>query len=74
MDYVDLHLMHWPAASKPGDNRFRRARMEVANVDYVDTYKAMEKLLETKAIGISNFSRAETDCLLKETTVVPTAH
>ena len=80
MDYVDLYLMHWPAAFKPGDNKFPKNAdgvMEVANIDYVDTYKAMEKLLKTgkaKAIGISNFSRAETERLLKETTVVPAAH
>lgn len=72
--------MHWPAASKPGDNRFLKGgneKMEVANVDFVDTYEAMEKLLKTgntKAIGISNFSRAETDRMLKETTVVSGAH
>lgn len=37
----------------------------------------MEKLLETgktKAIGISNFSLAEVERLLKETTIVPAAH
>lgn len=41
------------------------------------TYKAMEKLLKTgktKAIGISNFSKAEIERLLKETSVVPAAH
>ena len=37
----------------------------------------MEKTLQsgkTKAIGISNFSKAELERLLKETTVVPAAH
>ena len=37
----------------------------------------MEKALKsgkTKAIGISNFSRAEVERLLKETSVVPAAH
>lgn len=41
------------------------------------TYKAMEKVLKsgkTKAIGISNFSRAELERLLKETSVVPAVH
>lgn len=50
--------------------------MVTADIDYVDTYKAMEKLLKTgktKAIGISNFSRAETERLLQETSVVPAA-
>ncbi|KAF1956232.1 Aldo/keto reductase [Byssothecium circinans] len=65
-DYVDLYLMHWPTAkTKTGDT------------DYVDTYKAMEKCYKSgkaKAIGISNFSRAELERLLKETSIVPAAH
>ena len=47
------------------------------DTDYVDTYKAMEKLVKNgkcKAIGISNFSKAEVERLLKETSVVPAAH
>ncbi|KAH6678405.1 aldehyde reductase-like protein [Halenospora varia] len=47
------------------------------DTSYIDTYRAMEKLLstgKTKAIGISNFSQAELEHLLKETSVVPTAH
>ena len=49
-------------------------KMVTANIDYVDTYKAMEQLLKTgkaKAIGVSNFSRAELERLLSETSVVP---
>jgi len=79
MDYVDLYLMHWPSAFKPGDELMPKkdGKMQTADIDYVDTYKAMEKLLKTgktKAIGISNFSRAELERLLKEATVVPAAH
>ena len=43
----------------------------------IQTYKAMEKTLKsgkTRAIGISNFSQAELERLLKETSVVPAAH
>lgn len=45
--------------------------------DYVDTYKAMEKCFKSgkaKAIGISNFSKAEVERLLEKTSVVPAAH
>lgn len=45
--------------------------------DIHQTYKAMEKVLKsgkTKAIGVSNFSRAELERLLKETSVVPAVH
>lgn len=80
MDYVDLYLMHWPVAVERGDNFFPRdenGKMKLADIDYVDTYKAMEKLVgkgKAKAIGISNFSEAELSRLLQETSVVPAAH
>lgn len=79
MDYVDLYLMHWPSAFQPGSKLMPKVEgvMQVVNIDYVDTYKAMEKVLKTgktKAIGISNFSRYELERLLKETSIVPAAH
>jgi len=79
MDYVDLYLMHWPSAFKPGDELMPKVdgKMQVADIDYVDTYKAMEKLLKTgktKAIGVSNFSRKELERVLEEAEVVPAAH
>jgi alcohol dehydrogenase (NADP+) len=78
MDYVDLYLMHWPFAFKPGSEMMPKVdgKMQTADIDYVDTYKAMEKLLKTgktKAIGISNFSYSELERLLKECSVVPAA-
>jgi diketogulonate reductase-like aldo/keto reductase len=48
-----------------------------SNIDYVDTWKAMEKLYKSgkaKAIGISNFSKAEVERLLESAEVVPAAH
>lgn len=78
-DYVDLYLMHWPSAFKSGDDSFPKkdGKTQVGDTSYVDTYKAMEKMFKAgkaKAIGISNFSRAEVETLLKETSVVPAAH
>ncbi|KAI9716458.1 MAG: hypothetical protein M1812_005353 [Candelaria pacifica] len=79
-DYLDLYLMHWPSAFERGDTLMPKdsnGKMKTADIDYVDTYKAMEKLLKTgktRAIGISNFSHSELDRLLKETTIVPAAH
>lgn len=80
MDYVDLYLMHWPSAFKSGPALFPKSsagKIETADIDYLDTWKAMEKLLKTgktKAIGISNFSRKEVERLLKEGEVAPAAH
>jgi alcohol dehydrogenase (NADP+) len=81
MDYVDLYLMHWPSAFKPGDNLFPKDKdgnNETANISYVETWKAMEKLVKNtgkvKAIGVSNFSKSELETLLKEASIVPAAH
>jgi diketogulonate reductase-like aldo/keto reductase len=80
MDYVDLFLMHWPSAFKSGDSKFPKGKdgkVETDNISYLDTWKAMEKLVQTgktKAIGISNFSKAEVETLLKEGSIVPAAH
>ncbi|KAJ4301926.1 hypothetical protein N0V90_004022 [Kalmusia sp. IMI 367209] len=79
-DYVDLYLMHWPSAFAPGDSMFPKdsnGKTKTADIDYVETYKALEKTFKsgkTKAIGISNFSKKELERLLKETNVVPAAH
>jgi diketogulonate reductase-like aldo/keto reductase len=78
-DYVDLYLMHWPVAFQRGENLFPRDsndKLITADIDYVDTWKAMEKLPKSKvkAIGISNFSKAELERVLKEGSTVPAAH
>lgn len=78
-DYLDLFLMHWPVSFKRGDNMFPKENDKVVNgdTDYVDTYKAMEALVKKgkcKAIGISNFSKAEVEHLLSQTSIVPAAH
>ncbi|TKA25700.1 hypothetical protein B0A50_05795 [Salinomyces thailandicus] len=79
-DYVDLYLMHWPSPFKkaaelmPKDSN---GKIAAGTADYVDTYKAMEacfKKGKARAIGVSNFSLAEMERLLKETSVVPAAH
>ncbi|ORY13703.1 NADP-dependent oxidoreductase domain-containing protein [Clohesyomyces aquaticus] len=79
-DYIDLYLMHWPSPFARSDKLMPKddsGKIQKGDTDYVDTYKAMEKCLKsgkTKAIGVSNFSKAELERLLKETSVVPAAH
>ncbi|KAL8681154.1 MAG: hypothetical protein Q9186_002686 [Xanthomendoza sp. 1 TL-2023] len=79
-DYVDLYLMHWPVSFGRGDSMFPKdsnGKTIGGETDYVDTWKAMEKTFKkgkAKAIGISNFSRKETERLMRETEVVPAAN
>lgn len=79
-DYVDLYLMHWPSPFKSGDElipKGKDGKTETGTADFVDTYKAMEECYKkgkAKAIGVSNFSKAELERLCKECSVVPAAH
>ncbi|KAI9709801.1 MAG: hypothetical protein M1828_002368 [Chrysothrix sp. TS-e1954] len=56
--YLDLYLMHWPVSSENG-------RTEI---DYLDTWHAMIKLVEAKLvrhIGVSNFSPSQLHALIE---------
>lgn len=76
VDYVDLYLMHYPCANDK--TKFMESGESVPiDIDYVKTWEAMEKLLETgkvRAIGISNFCQSETERLLENCTVKPQVH
>ncbi|KAK3672023.1 hypothetical protein LTR78_007992 [Recurvomyces mirabilis] len=74
--YVDLLLMHYPCTFASGADRFPRdasGKMIHGKTDYVDTWRALERLVgegRVRAIGVSNFSKGEVQRLLDETSVV----
>ncbi|CAI7566815.1 unnamed protein product [Penicillium glandicola] len=80
LEYIDLFLMHWPVAFKRGDDPFpsdKDGNLITENIDYLDTYKAMEGVLKSgkaKAIGVSNFSRQEIERILEKATIKPAVH
>ena len=72
--------MHWPspfARSSTLIPKDSNGKIQTGDTDYLETWRAMESLLKsgkTKAIGVSNFSKAELERLLSNCSVVPAAH
>lgn len=70
LDYVDLFLMHWPFAFQRGNDLFPKGpdgAILDGDVDFVDTWKAMEDLVGkglTRAIGVSNFNKSQLQRIL----------
>ncbi|XP_078688469.1 aldo-keto reductase family 1 member B1-like [Branchiostoma floridae x Branchiostoma belcheri] len=77
LDYVDLYLIHNPMAFKYGSNIFQplgNPEDIFDDVDYVDTWKAMEALADeglAKSIGVSNFSIQQLERLLQNCRIKP---
>lgn len=72
LEYVDLFYMHWPIAflEQSDDKKawILNQQTQPANVDFIDTWKAMEGLVDkglAKAIGISNFNIQQLTRLLQ---------
>lgn len=65
LEYVDLHLIHWPAVANNYEN------WEEVNAE---TWRAMERIYregKARAIGISNFLPQHLSPLLKTAEIVP---
>lgn len=82
LDYIDLYLMHFPVGfvhnsdedvwpSNPDGTQATN------DVDFVDTWKAMEKLVKlglVRSIGLSNFNSEQIERLLKVAEIKPVAN
>lgn len=76
LDYLDLYLIHWPIAHKPGVVFSEDASGFAPIEDYpiADTWKAMEALVEkglVKHIGVSNFNVPKIQKLMETAQIVP---
>ncbi|KAI8342494.1 NADP-dependent oxidoreductase domain-containing protein [Chlamydoabsidia padenii] len=80
-DYLDLYLMHWPMAWEFRGYEFDNLRcydadgnMPCVDVPVIDTWRAMEKLVEkgsVRMIGVSNFTIPMLERLLAECNIKP---
>ncbi|XP_046546021.1 aldo-keto reductase family 1 member B1-like isoform X1 [Haliotis rubra] len=62
MDYIDLYMIHFPVAYVD------KVRSKTTMTDYVDTWRAMEKLVDkglVRSIGVSNFNKQQLERILK---------
>ncbi|KAJ5076728.1 hypothetical protein M0811_00045 [Anaeramoeba ignava] len=79
-DYLDLFLIHWPISFEKRDDLdpepldFNTFTISTVDIPLIQTWKAMEKLVEkglVKSIGVSNFSIDHLKEILKEAQIKP---
>ncbi|XP_026725589.1 alcohol dehydrogenase [NADP(+)]-like isoform X2 [Trichoplusia ni] len=75
--YLDLYLIHWPQAYKEDGPLYVTGdgtEIQFSEVDYVDTWKALEPLVGeglVRSIGVSNFNSKQLARLLQVATIKP---
>ncbi|XP_015350639.1 aldo-keto reductase family 1 member C4-like isoform X2 [Marmota marmota marmota] len=71
-DYVDLYLIHFPIAMKPGEELYPKdenGKIIYDSLDLCATWEAMEKCKDAglaKSIGVSNFNRRQLEMILNK--------
>lgn len=76
LDYLDLYLVHWPVAFKPGVPMPENASdyLTPQEAPMKDTWNAMTEVKNkglAKHIGVSNFSKEKLDDLISHTEEIP---
>lgn len=77
VDYLDLYLIHWPQAYLEDGPLFptdENGKIQFSDVDYVDTWKALEPLVchgLVRSLGVSNFNSKQLQRLLDNASLKP---
>ncbi len=76
LDYLDLYLMHWPVALRKGVwiPETASQMIPLADQPVVETWSAMERSRDAglcRHLGVSNFSAAKIDALLRDADTPP---
>ncbi len=77
LDYLDLYLMHWPVAFRPGLEGFPEKDEDFLSLDEVPIIETWNAMIEAKKqglvkhIGVSNFSSKKLADLLEKTNDAP---
>lgn len=76
LDYLDLYLIHWPVAFKPGVD-FPQSSQEYLSLEEAPIIETWNKMLEAKKmglskhLGVSNFSIPRLEELMEESSTTP---
>nr|XP_014093377.1 aldo-keto reductase family 1 member B1-like [Bactrocera oleae] len=77
LSYLNLYIIHWPMGYRAGDDLIPYdacGRVIGSRVDYTETWKAMEELVErrlTRSIGLSNFNKNQIERIWKIAKIKP---
>ncbi|KAJ2549135.1 hypothetical protein IWW35_003886 [Coemansia sp. RSA 1878] len=74
LEQLDLLLMHWPYAIKPEQESADFTADELEDVPIMDTWHAMEKLVDqgkVRSIGVSNFNQQVLEKMVPQCRILP---
>lgn len=77
LDYLDLYLIHWPVAFRPGLEDFPQGDEDYLSLDEVPVIETWNAMIDAKNqgfvkhLGVSNFSQKKLEDLMSQTDHAP---